>query len=497
MKKSIYSFLLIFVLIVVMLPLAAGAASSEIIDNAEIDAVINTDGTVNVTEKWTVSYINAADSFFRKFDIYSSDSALTLLQKYDEIKDVSVKIDGNTAPESPDGVNTYSFMKAADGKSYDIVINCPSAQITREYEVSYTICGAVKKNSGDADFSFMFIGKTFPYTSNNVTVTVHVPEGTDAERIGVPGDSDAVIDGNTVKFTAKRVYDTFAIDTYFEDSAFEPGALASYSSMAESMKKAKDAVVDVLPYIAAVIFVIAVILFVLMPDRLVRFSAEKRALKRVSANEQTDCLPGDISACQAYKILMPASRVKPKSTSKKVPALFAMAVLECIEKGYIIADDDKLIVGTPDNESAYILSVINFLKTFCEKSGNRYVIDKTFAEKVAAECSMRYDVMANYLASFYSLIPGADKKIFSKKAGSAVYEDIYMLKIAAAEMKKKPSFAECLANVSDGAKTGEVSVFAMLFASQSDKIFAASGSDGATALCNALSAMFSVYVKSK
>ena len=64
-------------------------------------------------------------------------------------------------------------------------------------------------------------------------------------------------------------------------------------------------------------------------------------------------------------------------------------------------------------------------------------------------------------------------------------------------MKKKPSFAECLANVSDGAKTGEVSVFAMLFASQSDKIFAASGSDGATALCNALSAMFSVYVKSK
>lgn len=496
MKKTVFSILLIVMILLSVFCIQGSAAPAEVIDSAVIDAVINTDGTVSVTEKWTVSYIGAADNFYRNFDIYSSDSSLTLLQKYDEVKDVSVKIDGNDAPESATGVNTYSFMKSADGKSYEIAVNCPSAQITREYEISYTLTGALKKKSGDAVFSYMVLGKEFLYTSNNVEVNVHFPEG--AENIEIPEVVNATTDNLTVKFTSHRVYDTFSVEAACDNDIFADGALVSYSVAAENITKLRNGITDILPYVICVIAIIAIILFVLIPDRLLRFSTERKALKLMKS-ETNAVLSEGVSACEAYKMLMPASRVRPKATSKKVPVFFAMAVLECIEKGYIVPEDDKLVVGTPNTDtSAYILSVLNFLKTFSEKRGNRYIIDNDFAEKVTAECLSRYDIIANYLATFYGLIPEANSKFFRNNQNKEKYENAYIVKVKASEIKHKPTFAQCMGDVLSGRKTSEPEIFAMLLSSSSaDKLFDKGGRSGEKALCEAINAMYKVFVKSK
>lgn len=498
MKKTICISAVLMLLLSVF-TFAVSAASSEIIDNADIEMVVNTDGTVNVTEKWTVTYLNASDLFYRNIDIYSSGNGMTLLQKYDEITDVAVRIDGASVPTEAAGINTFTWGKDADSLSYEIAVNCPSAQTTREYEISYTVTGAVKESGSDAVFSFMVLGDKFAYTSNNVSVSVVFPDG--SENISIPADSDAKIINNYVTFTSKRVFDKFSVDVSADSSVFEKDALASYSALAENARAFAGSLTDALPWILAVIGVILVILLVLFPDRLVRISSERSAKKLFKADRDvmTVNLPSEVSVCQAYRMVMPVSRINPKASSKKVPVLFAMAVLECIEKGYIIADRNDLIVGTPkDDVPAYILSVLNFLKTFSEKKGNSYVIDKDFADRVRQECMTRYDVMANYLATFSGLVPETGFGFFRKEANKEIYENVYVVKANASKYKQKPTFGQNMSNVLAGKKTSGVEVFSMMFASTSpDKMFVYGGREGEKALCEALAAMYRVFVKSK
>lgn len=499
MKKVILSFILVLMLVASVFTVTVCAIPSDTVEKAEFNAYLNADGTVNVTEKWTVSYINAGNYFYRNIDIYGKENSMTLLQKYDEIKDVTVKIDGRNVPESADGINTYSFAETADGKSYEIKINCPSAQMTREYEISYILNGALKKKSGNAVFAFVFIGDTFMSTSNNVSATIHFPDGT--EKIAVPEGIGGSVDKNIATFSTKFVNGIFAVEVSADDNAFDKGALVAYSAAKENMVKLRNGMLSVLPWIIGVIFAVAVIVLLLFSDRIRRLPLERSAAKLLKNEENvtTESLPEGISACQAYKMFMPTSKISPKKTSKKVPVLFAVAVLECMEKGYIIQDDDNLIVGTPKQDApAYLMSVLNFLKTFCEKKNNRYIINKDFAEKVNAECFARYDVVANYLATFYSLIPETNSRFFRNNQNKEKYENAYIVKVKATEIKHKPAFAQCMSDVLSGRKTSEPAVFAMLFSHMSaDKLFASNGRSGEAALCEAVNAMYKVFVKSK
>ncbi len=499
MKKIILSFILVLMLIFSVFGVSVCAIPSDTVEKADFNAYLNVDGTVNVTEKWIVSYINAGNYFYRNIDIYSTENSMNLLQKYDEIKDVTVKIDGENVSESTDQINTYSFAKSADGKSYEIKINCPSAQVTREYEISYTVTGALKKNRGNAVFSYVFIGDTFMSTSNNVSATVHFPDGT--EKIAVSEGTEGIVDNNSVTFLSKFVNGVFAVEVSSDDNVFDNGALVSYSVAKENMVKIKNVMITVLPWIIGVVFAVAVIVILLFTDRIRRLPLEKNAKKLLqnAESERNVSLPEGISACQAYKMLMPASKIAPKKTSKKVPVLFAMAVLECMEKGYIIQEEENFIVGTPKQDApAYLMSVLNFLKTFCDQTDNRYVISNDFAEKVNAECMSRYDVIANYLATFYSLIPETNNKFFRNNLNKEKYENSYIVKVKASEMKHKPAFAKCMSDILSGRKTSETEIFAMLFSHMSaDKLFASDGRNGDAALCEAMNAMYKVFVKSK
>ena len=499
MKKVILSVILVLMLIFSVFSVSVSAVPSDSVDKAGFSAYLNVDGTVDIVEKWTVSYINSGNYFYRNIDIYGNGNSMTLLQKYDEIKDVSVKIDGETVSESADRINTYSFAETADGKSYEIKINCPSAQVTREYEISYTVTGALKKKSGDAVFSYVFIGDTFMSTSNNVTATVYFPDG--AEDIAASEENSGAAEENRATFSAKFVNGIFAVEASADDNVFDSGALVSYSAAKENVVKIKNGIFSVLPWIAGVLFAVVVIILLLFSDRLRRLPLENSAKKLLKNEENNTCrsLPKGISACEAYKMLIPASKISPKKTSKKVPALFAMAILECMEKGYIVADGENLFVGTPrDDAPAYLRSVLNFLKTFSEKKNNRYVISKEFAERVNAECMTRYDVIANYLATFYSLIPETDGKFFRKSENKEKYENAYIAKHNAAAIKHKPAFSQCISDVIAGKKTNDTAIFAMLLSHMSaDKLFAPGGSNGESALCEAINAMYKVFVKSK
>ena len=500
MKKifSLFSVLLITVCSVFCCaPVTVSALSSQSIPEVNINCVLNKDGTVRVTEDWTVEYIEASNTFERQIDIYGgTDGQMTLIQKYDEIKDVSVKIDGVSVREAPEGVNTYVFQKSADGKSYDIIIYSPSAQTTKKYTISYTVTGAIKSKGSKAVFASLIIGETFKYTSNNVTVNVVVPEDIDSSDIISQGD----INGNTVSFNSKRVYNVMWVEVSAPKKAFDDGALASYSSAAETFGRIKKALIKILPWLIAVIAAAAIVLFVLLPDKLLRRPLEKNAKKLASEDSSSSLtkLPEGITACHAYKMLTPYSRLNPKSTSKKVPMLFALAVLECIEKGYIKPEDGAFIVGTPEDAPDYMNSVLNFIKSFCVKKNNRLIIDASFGERLRAECSAHYDMITNYLIAFYSLIPSAKGKFFRNDKNKELYENAYVLKLNILKNKEKKTYSDYLNGVLQGKKTSDAEIFAFMFTSLSaDKLFKSGKGDCVSAISDAVCEMYNAFIKSK
>lgn len=500
MKKKLISVICVCSLLFAMMALSVGAAESMLITGVQIDAVVNTDGTVSVTETWTVEPAADDRGFERQIDLYDGSglNEMTLLQKFDEVKDVKVKIDGVAAEESPSGNNTYTAKQAADARSFDIDISSPTVNTEKVYTIEYTLVGAVKQNAGKAVFSYRVIGKTFRLTSNNVVVNVVLPSGIDLSDVLTDGE---IKDENTVSFHSKRVYDVFQISLEMDDSVFDKGALASYSSFAESMVSFGSAVRSVLPVILFVIFAIVIILVVLLRDRLCRRKVERGVARIMTKDslDNIDSVPNDKTPCETYKMLMPYSRVSPKSTSKIVPLLFALSMLECIENGYIAADGEALIVGTPKTEvPSYIASTLNFLKEFCAKKEDRYVIDASFADKIRNECMTHYDLIANYLATFYNLIPAVDGKFFKNERNREFYEKAYAVKLKCEKLKSKLTFEDCIGNVLEGEKVSDEKIFAMMFSSLSnEKIFAVKTTSAAGYLARAFGAVYSVYVKSK
>ncbi len=496
MKKILSIMLAVFVLMacsitVFAFPVTNDEISAVNINSAEINCIVKTDGTVEVTEVWNVEYMTAANRFCRVIDIFSTDNEMTLQQRFTIIGSFSVKVDGKELEYAENKKNAYFYSVPDDGENYDIVINYPAAQSVKKIEIAYTLYGAVKKIKNEAVFDYMVIGKGFPYTANDVTVNVTYPSG--ETDVSIPDNPPT----KTETFEFSRVYDLLPVQVIADKKFFEDGALNRYSDFSEFVFKLNKVANTTAPYVFAVAAVAAVILFVLCYDKLVRYSAVKRAKLVIKAKkDDANDLPEDLTACSAYKMLMPVSRFNPKKSAKKVPLLFGMAILECIEAGYIVPDGKNFIVGTPtDCAPAYILSVLNFLKSFCDAEQDRYIIDDKFAQKVTAECMASYDLMANYLATFYSLIPTVSTKDLRKFGGKKRYETAYIVKTKAVSASKKSTYPGYLAKVIEGNSTSNADVFALMFES-ADKVF--TGGKGAVGeITQALGQMYNYYLNVK
>ncbi len=504
--KKLSSVLL--VLILLSFPICAFAeAPAESIPKVDINSVVNKDGTVSVTEEWTVEYIAAADTFDRQFDVYGGSNQK---MSFDEIKDITVAIKeeqvgsqgGKTeqAKEDPTGkgVNTFRSGLSEDGGSFDIIINSPSAQETKVYTISYTMTGAVKKSGGKAIFATTIIGKKFLYTSNNVTVNVTLPAGIESKDIET---ENGKVNGSNVTFNMSRVYDTMDVEVSVPSSAFDDGALVKYSSAKEGLSKFGNKVLGVLPFVICAIVIILLIVVLLFSDKIVRRVYNKNA-KALAVNPENipSSLSPDITPCAAYKMLVPYSRIKPKSTSKKAPYLFALAILECLDDGYIrpLEDGKGFIIGSPEEAPDYILSVLGFLKHFSTKSGNRFIIDDDFEKRVSAECFSNYDLLTNYIMTFYTLVPSVKSKFFKDEHNKDIYESACALKLNLEKNKDVSTYSDCFDRVLKGSKAGDDDVFSFMFSSLSaEKVFKTNKKSAGSTISNAIYDIYSIYTKSK
>lgn len=488
MKKIIV--FVLSALMLISLSLVSFAADDFVISEVNFDVALNFDGTASVQEKWTIEYFTVGQGFDRYFDI--NNKSLSSVYNYGEIKDLTVKINDGAPIETGTGNNTYSFSTTAN--THNLVrIKSPSAAETKTYTISYTLTDAIKDTGKNAQFAFIFVGDSFPLTSNNLTATITVPEGFEAT---IPEGFEGEVNGRVATITQKRCYDKFFVNVETDGDAFKEVKLPKFSKAAESFNAFSKVLVKYIVLILAVIFVLAAVVVALFSDRIVRFKLEKHAAKKFYKGENaTISQSNNMGACEIFKMLEPYSRISPKATTKKITTLFAFTVLECMEKGYIKNSGGKLIIGIcNDNEKPYIKSVMNFLKSLCEKGHGGYVLDMKFAQRVNAECENNYDVIANYLGSFYALIPSAKSKTIKNNA--ELYESAYIIKLGAEKEKTAATFGDSFLAVSGGAKTYDERVFASMFTSF-NKLFADSENEGVKAIVLAVKAMNNVLLKSK
>lgn len=491
MKKSVISILISICLVASFFCIGVSAASSEAVSSVHFDLYPNTDGTLDVTETWNIEYGGTGEGFTRWID---SNAGLSDVMQYGSISDISVKINGVTVTEDSSQTDYYKYGNSADGVSFNVVITSPSAAEMKEYVISYTVNGALKKQGGDVRCAFMLIGDTFEYTCNNVTASVYTPEGVSAADIAVNNDAEILVKDKSADYTIGRVYTTFAVDVSVPDDAFDTTVMPAYSAIKNAFKNFGQAFLKAVYIIIAVVAALAVVVCTLFWEKIRRFAVEKKAKK--SADTTPEALPEGISACKAYKMLEPYSRINPRHTTKKIPVLFAMAILECIEKGYIVENGDDFNIGIPEAEDdAYIMSVLNFLISFSEKKFNRYVLDSDYGDKIVNECMTNYDSITNYLCSFYALIPDMDSKFLKDSVNCKLYTDCFNLKNAIKKENIKASFGHCLDSVISGAKTSDKQIFAMMYTGKST--FESAGAKMPKAFAKAIGSMYDVFVKSK
>ncbi len=144
------------------------------VDSVEFIVDYENDGDVCITERWNVSYIKGDFSRFYK-DIYNPSR---ILGSFDDIEFIECSINGNDATRafSSERIdNNYYIEESSDGRTHTINWFLSASDETVCYEVSYILKNAVKTdNSGDAYFSYTFVGEDFAKNIGEVNVEFNI-----------------------------------------------------------------------------------------------------------------------------------------------------------------------------------------------------------------------------------------------------------------------------------------------------------------------------------
>ena len=171
-----WTFLLMFILTGVMQPIKAHASSYSV-QAAEFTVNVNSDGTADIVEKWTICFESGSFTRFYKDIVMNAGNEDTVNLYTDS---VYVRIDGTdcTYTDDTEGRPDYTFHLEKSSMGAQVDCYKSSQNVTRTYEIGYRIKEAVKcVDDAYYLFTFRLIGANFPQTVKKVNLTVTTPEG--------------------------------------------------------------------------------------------------------------------------------------------------------------------------------------------------------------------------------------------------------------------------------------------------------------------------------
>lgn len=332
MKKFSRLFIII-VACVLLLPFSVSASDSYTVDNLDIIADVRSDGSVLMTEEWTITFRGEADSFTREIVVPEN-----VLETFSSVSDVSVSVDGNGCNFDNDGTavsGTYNFIQSED--RYVIVWNNRAEDSTHVFSLRYVLNSAVRLYNDEAYFSCTAVNGDSGLVCRNVGVEVRVPGESFSEDYTIleSGTLAGKKTDGAVLFSAYNTAGEVKVSLKFPPSLFETEKLV----IVEDDRTVAVVLCCVLGVISAALCVF-IVYYALHYRRFFRKSMEKKCRRKTfdeSAYSVRDDVLRRISAAKILNIV----------TEKTVcdADRFIVGFLELVNRGYITVASDGFVVN--------------------------------------------------------------------------------------------------------------------------------------------------------
>lgn len=237
MKKNIIKISLIFIIAFAVLILwsnTSQADSSLNLNNLDFYVTINSNGDMNVTEKWDI-VIRDTNTLFKSFKLDKD--------KYSSIEDVKVEEITDSKSKEFTKINEEMYHVTKDcyyglktsSDTFEIAwgVGLDDGADTRTYEISYTVKDAIGKYEDYAELYWQFVGADFEVDADKITGTIILPEKAEnKEDIKVWGHTEGlngeiyVTDNNKITF---RI-DNFRAGRYVEVRTLFPTNIVHYAN---------------------------------------------------------------------------------------------------------------------------------------------------------------------------------------------------------------------------------------------------------------------------
>lgn len=441
MKKRIFS-VIFAVLVIIPTCITAFAQTPPAFNKVDATVRVGTDGSLNITEEWDVTFFgsDAQKTFTRSIELPTSKD-LKSVEKYDSVENIGVISDSKfyydpneSSTMKSDSMTSYSgsdnsgssLKVTRDSKNCNIVFTKTTDENDQHFIISYTVTGAVKKDSGKARICYRLFGSDTG-TLNNVTVSV-IGESISKQDTGILSLSDLspeVTDGN-VKFTSPMYTSTMTVDMTVGADSFDKGALSSYSKSADAFsafaKKAK---------IAVPITVIAVLMIVLS---IFKLSGTGRIRKEISASPEAFGaaaeLDKNITFPQAAKLLNDVSPASSKNITQRASGIFTLSVIQLISDGVLYVRNNEVTINPAKTKELpdYEKMIAEMFLKYSENKNESLVLTKNALDTFIRDIDIYPDYFYNFVANFIGLIPSGDRKFFKSEENKKIYASCVMIK---------------------------------------------------------------------
>lgn len=331
--KKISFIIIVCIISLLMIPTGVAAASSYTVDNLSVIAEIRSDGSVLMTEEWTISFKGESEGFSREIVIPED-----VLGTFSSVSDVSVSVDGNGCNYDNDGTamtGTYAFSQAED--RYIIVWNNRTEDNTHVFSLRYVLNSAVRLYNDEAYFSCAAVNSDSSLVCRNVTVEVKVPGESFSEDYTIleSGSLAGKKTDGTVIFTAYNTAGEVKVSLKFPSSLFETEKLITV----ETDRTVLIVVCCVAGVIAAALIAF-IVYYSLHYRRIFRKNMEKKCRKKAFDESSYSVREDVLRQISAAKIL---NIVTGKTVCEA--DRFITGFLELVNRGYITVTADGFSVN--------------------------------------------------------------------------------------------------------------------------------------------------------
>lgn len=332
MKKLMFG--LIFLLLsVFLMPTTAFGASDFSVDKVDFTAELRNDGSVLITEEWTVTFSDESDGFIREIIIPQENFEI-----FNDIRDVSVSVDGNGCSEVSDTsvVNgTYSLEKTED--RYTIRWFMSSKNETRTFSLRYVQTGAVKLYNDRAYFYCTVANEESNLLCRNVTVTVKTPAECYAEDFSIveSGSLAGKKSDSQVVFTATNAVGLIKTGLSMPSSLFDTASL----TVIVDDNRAEIAVIVITCFVCAAVAAFGVY-YILNYRKLFRKNREKKCRRKAHSESSYEAQYGILKKLSPARIINIVSGQTVSGAD-----MFIVTFLDLLERGYIKASAEGFSVS--------------------------------------------------------------------------------------------------------------------------------------------------------